>query len=93
MTLAFDSRLPLSDTGFRTTQWPSLAANADARTEKVWKVALDTGANVLALTVLEAAASSPRLTGKRDELNAMIKDHQEDRLYVRSSPNLQSCPA
>jgi len=50
--------------------------------EKVWKVALDTGATVLALNVLEAAASDLRMIEKRNSLNAMIKDHQEDRLYA-----------
>ena len=49
---------------------------------KVWKIALETGANVLALTVLEAAASSPHMIQERNELNAMIKNHQEDNLYV-----------
>jgi hypothetical protein len=48
----------------------------------VWDVALNTGASVLALNVLEAAASSPSMIEKRNMLNAMIKDHQQDRLYV-----------
>ena len=55
---------------------------ANVALEVVWNIALDTGANVLALTVLEAAASSDRMLRKRDQLNAMIKDHQQERLYV-----------
>ena len=55
---------------------------ANVALELVWNIALDTGTNVLALTVLEAAASSDRMLRKRDELNAMIKDHQQERLYV-----------
>ena len=55
---------------------------ANVALELVWNIALDTGANVLALTVLEAAASSDRMLRKRDQLNAMIKDHQQERLYV-----------
>lgn len=50
--------------------------------ELVWNIALDTGANILALTVLEAAASSKSMLRKRNQLNAMIKDHQQERLYV-----------
>ena len=53
----------------------------------VWKVALDTGANVLALTVTEAAASSERMDQKRTILNSFIKHHQHERLYV-SFPTL-----
>jgi len=48
--------------------------------EKVWTVALETDANVLALNVIEAAAPSPQLIEKRNSLNAMIENHQEDRL-------------
>lgn len=48
----------------------------------MWKVALDTGANVLALNVIEAAASSPRMIERRNMLNAMIKAHQEAKLYA-----------
>ena len=54
----------------------------DLEIAKVWKVALDTGANVLALNVLEAAASSPRMIEKRNQLNSMIMSHHEDRLYA-----------
>ncbi len=50
-------------------------------TEKVWKVALDTGANVLALNVLEAAATSSgdREDPKRSSLNSKIASHQQER--------------
>ena len=62
---------------------------ANVAIEKVWKVALDTGANVLALTVTEAAASSERMDQKRSILNSFIKHHQHERLYV-SFPSLAS---
>jgi len=48
--------------------------------EKVWTVALETGAKVLALNVIECAASSQGMIEKRNRLNLMIKEHQEDRL-------------
>lgn len=43
-------------------------------------MALETGAKVLALNVIECAASSPGMIEKRNRLNLMIKEHQEDRL-------------
>ena len=55
---------------------------ANVTLEQVWKVALDTGANVLALTVTEAAAWSERMNQKRSILNSFIKHHQHERLYV-----------
>ena len=48
-------------------------------TEKVWQVALDTGANVLALNVLEAAASSDIGNSMRNSLNEKILNHQQER--------------
>ena len=51
-------------------------------TAKVWRVALDTGAKVLALNVIEAAGSNDKLVQKRNDLNAMIAKHGEERLYV-----------
>ena len=48
-------------------------------TEKVWKVALDTGANVLALNILEAEASSDLGNSKRNSLNEKIITHQQKR--------------
>ncbi len=55
---------------------------ANVALELVWNVALDTGAKVLALNVLEAAASSEGMIQRRNRLNSMIKDHQQERLYV-----------
>ncbi|KAL2044583.1 hypothetical protein ABVK25_012360 [Lepraria finkii] len=49
--------------------------------KKVWDIALNTGANIMALNVLEAAGLSPRMIEKKNMLNAMIKDHQQDRFY------------
>ena len=48
-------------------------------TEKVWKVALDTGANVLALNILEAEASSDIGNSRRNSLNEKILNHQQKR--------------
>jgi len=48
---------------------------------KVWDMALETGANVLALTVIECAVRSDKLLKKRDELNDLIAEHEADRLY------------
>ena len=64
------------------TSIQGLTINVDLEIAKVWEAALETGANVLALNVLEAAASSPRMIEKRNQLNAMIMNHKEDRLYV-----------
>ena len=57
---------------------------ADDLQEAIWKVALDSGAKVLALNVIEAAASGEKGTRWRNELNTMIAKHQEDRLYVHT---------
>ena len=48
-------------------------------TEKIWGVALDTGANVLALNILEAAASNDSANAKRNSLNSKIANHQQKR--------------
>lgn len=48
--------------------------------EKVWRVALDTGANVLVLSVPEAEYTSGTIVRRRKELNDLIAYHQEDRL-------------
>ena len=53
--------------------------------EAVWKMALDSGAKVLALNILETASSSEKGTHWRNELNAMIAKHQEERLYVHAT--------
>lgn len=42
-------------------------------------MALDTGANVLALSVLEAAYTSGDIVERRNELNNLIAGRQEDR--------------
>ncbi|KAL9130209.1 MAG: hypothetical protein Q9217_001554 [Psora testacea] len=51
-------------------------------TAKVWRVALDSGAKVLALNVIEAASTLGTLVGRRNDLNAMIAKHEEDRFYT-----------
>ena len=43
---------------------------------------METGANVLALTVIEAAVRNSSLIQKRDALNTLIAGHVADRLYV-----------
>ena len=48
----------------------------------VWSIALETGANVLALTVTEAAVRDGSLMRRRDALNALIAEHEADRLCV-----------
>ena len=47
--------------------------------EAIWKVALNSGARVLALNIIEAAASSEKAVRRRNELNAMIAKHEETR--------------
>ncbi|KAI4248856.1 MAG: hypothetical protein L6R40_000868 [Gallowayella cf. fulva] len=47
----------------------------------VWKVALDTGSNVLALSVIEAEHTSGGVIERRTELNDLIARHSEDRWY------------
>lgn len=54
----------------------------DLTTEICWKNALDTGASVLALNVIEAAHPSQSLRDKRSELNTLIANHREDRWSV-----------
>ena len=51
-------------------------------TEEVWNIALATGANVLALTVPEAAVRDASLVRRRDTLNALIEEHVAEGLYV-----------
>ena len=50
--------------------------------EICWQKALDTGASVLALNVIEAAYPSQSLRDKRSELNTLIASHKEDRWSV-----------
>lgn len=46
---------------------------------EVWNIASATGANVLALNVIEAAATVGTIIQKRDALNALIMDHKQER--------------
>ncbi|MCJ1293875.1 hypothetical protein MMC34_005432 [Xylographa carneopallida] len=50
-------------------------------TEEVWNIALATGANVLALTVPEAAVRDASLVRRRDTLNALIEEHVAEGFY------------
>ena len=50
--------------------------------EKIWEVALNTGAKVLGLSIIETAASSAGLVQKRNFLNEMILHHEEDRFFT-----------
>lgn len=54
----------------------------DFTIEICWKNALDTGASVLALNVIEAAHPSQSLKNRRSELNTLIANHREDRWSV-----------
>ena len=47
--------------------------------EKIWNVALETGANVLALNILEAEASSDKANSRRNTLNEKILNHKQER--------------
>ncbi|KAL8694915.1 MAG: hypothetical protein Q9218_000486 [Villophora microphyllina] len=49
--------------------------------EKVWTIALETGANVLALSVLEAEYASGDIVKRRNDLNNLIANHSEDRWH------------
>ncbi|KAL8632854.1 hypothetical protein Q9189_001408 [Teloschistes chrysophthalmus] len=49
--------------------------------KKVWTVALETGANVLALSVLEAEYTSGDIVERRNDLNNRIATHSEDRWH------------
>lgn len=48
--------------------------------EKTYKVALDHGASILAMTVPECAAVSKSLDERRERLNTLIKERKGDRL-------------
>ena len=47
--------------------------------EKVWDLALDHSANVLALNVIECAASIGTIVERRNRLNELIGSHSQDR--------------
>ena len=48
--------------------------------EVVWRTALESGANVLALNIIESARGSDVLIQKRASLNKSILEHNEERL-------------
>lgn len=54
----------------------------DFTIEICWQKALDTGASVLALNVIEAAHPSQSLRDRRSELNTLIANHKQDRWSV-----------
>ena len=66
---------PTSDLGYGNEASRIYSALQDS-----WKVALDSGAKVLALTIPECAVNSPTLNARRAELNSLIKAHQSERL-------------
>lgn len=49
---------------------------------KIWRIALDAGAKVLALTVTETSNPGKIMKAKYDALNAMILKHEEDGYHV-----------
>ncbi|KAL8708912.1 MAG: hypothetical protein Q9220_006244 [cf. Caloplaca sp. 1 TL-2023] len=50
--------------------------------KNLWKIALDGGASVMALTVTETADQSKRTRQKYDSLNDIIRSHHEDKCFV-----------
>lgn len=50
--------------------------------QKVWDIGLRSGANVLALNVIEAAFTDGTIIQRRDALNALIANHKQDRWYT-----------
>jgi lysophospholipase L1-like esterase len=50
--------------------------------QRVWNTALNHGAKVLALTVIECGVCDPRLDERRDALNKMIKEHKAEGYYT-----------
>lgn len=65
----------------------------DFTVEICWKKALDTGASVLALNIIEAAHPSQRLRDRRSELNTLIANHKEDRWSVSLLYPFPTCNA
>ncbi|KAL8819830.1 MAG: hypothetical protein Q9191_007648 [Dirinaria sp. TL-2023a] len=51
--------------------------------QKVWDIGLASGANVLALNVIEAAFTIGTIVQRRDALNTLIANHKQDRWFVR----------
>lgn len=60
-----------------------IGARADSIIEKVWDIGLASGANILALNVIEAAFTDDTIVQRRDALNALIADHEQDRWWVK----------
>ncbi|OJJ04444.1 hypothetical protein ASPVEDRAFT_152801 [Aspergillus versicolor CBS 583.65] len=50
--------------------------------KEAWQVALDSGAQILALTVPECAAVNKRLDTARAELNSLILNHSDERFHA-----------
>ena len=50
--------------------------------KKVWRIALDSGAKVLALTVTETSDRRSATRDRYEKLNKMIKVHREEGFYV-----------
>ena len=50
--------------------------------KKVWRIALDSGAKVLALTVTETADRRANMRARYDALNRMILAHGEERIHA-----------
>lgn len=48
--------------------------------KKIYEIARDHGANVLAITIPECAVINKSLDGRRDELNTLIKDYNGGQL-------------
>lgn len=55
-------------------------------TEKCWTVALESGANVLAINIMECANPDPDLIHRRKALNLAIMDHEEENVFVSPLP-------
>ncbi|KAL9598079.1 MAG: hypothetical protein Q9219_004710 [cf. Caloplaca sp. 3 TL-2023] len=67
--------------GTNDLAWSERADRIYEALKKVWTVALDCGANVLAASVLEAEHTTGDVVQRRKELNSLIESHQEDRLH------------
>ncbi|KAL9099460.1 MAG: hypothetical protein Q9163_005038 [Psora crenata] len=50
--------------------------------KKIWKIALDSGAKVMALTITETSDRTMRTRARYQALNGMIMAHREDGFYV-----------
>ncbi|KAG8528896.1 uncharacterized protein KY384_006585 [Bacidia gigantensis] len=50
--------------------------------KSIWSTALESGASILALNIIETARASDRMVAKRRELNEHILNHQANRFYA-----------